>query len=110
MAYSQPLALPTPRGLARALSQLVRFFTGIEIHPGATGRGVFIDHGLGVVIGRLPSSATTSRLYQGVTLGGTGKETGKRHPTVEEGVVVSAGATVLGSITVGASARSAQGP
>lgn len=91
------------RGLARALSQLVRFFTGIEIHPGATiGRGVFIDHGIGVVIGETAVVGNDVTLYQGVTLGGTGKETGKRHPTIEEGVVVSAGATVLGSITIGA--------
>ncbi|OPZ65181.1 MAG: Serine acetyltransferase [Firmicutes bacterium ADurb.Bin506] len=91
------------RGLARALSQLVRFFTGIEIHPGATiGRGVFIDHGIGVVIGETAVVGNDVTLYQGVTLGGTGKETGKRHPTIEDGVVVSAGATVLGSITIGA--------
>lgn len=89
-------------GLARLVSQSVRLFTGIEIHPGATiGRGVFIDHGMGVVIGETAQVADDVTIYQGVTLGGTGKETGKRHPTVEEGVVVSAGAIVLGSITVG---------
>ncbi|MFA7635956.1 MAG: serine O-acetyltransferase EpsC, partial [Bacillota bacterium] len=89
-------------GLARLVSQLVRFFTGIEIHPGATiGKGVFIDHGMGVVIGETAEVADDVTIYQGVTLGGTGKETGKRHPTLEEGVVVSAGAIVLGSITVG---------
>ncbi len=89
-------------GLARLVSQLVRFFTGIEIHPGATiGKGVFIDHGMGVVIGETAEVADDVTIYQGVTLGGTGKETGKRHPTLEEGVVVSAGAIVLGSIAVG---------
>jgi serine O-acetyltransferase len=93
-------------GLARFLSQLVRFFTGIEIHPGARiGRGVFIDHGMGVVIGETAIVGSDVTIYQGVTLGGTGKETGKRHPTIEDGVVVSAGAIVLGSITVGANSK-----
>ncbi len=93
-------------GLARFLSQLVRFFTGIEIHPGACiGRGVFIDHGMGVVIGETAVVGSDVTIYQGVTLGGTGKETGKRHPTIEDGVVVSAGAIVLGSITVGADSK-----
>jgi len=93
-------------GLARFLSQLVRFFTGIEIHPGAViGRGVFIDHGMGVVIGETAIVGSDVTIYQGVTLGGTGKETGKRHPTIEDGVVVSAGAIVLGSITVGANSK-----
>lgn len=93
-------------GLARLTSQLVRFFTGIEIHPGATiGRGVFIDHGMGVVIGETAEVGDDVTIYQGVTLGGTGKETGKRHPTLEEGVVVSAGAIVLGSITVGSNSK-----
>ncbi len=92
--------------LARLLSQLVRFFTGIEIHPGARiGRGVFIDHGMGVVIGETAIVGSDVTIYQGVTLGGTGKETGKRHPTIEGGVVVSAGAIVLGSITVGANSK-----
>ena len=93
-------------GLARFLSQLVRFFTGIEIHPGAViGRGVFIDHGMGVVIGETAIVGSDVTIYQGVTLGGTGKETGKRHPTIEDDVVVSAGAIVLGSITVGANSK-----
>ena len=93
-------------GPARFLSQLVRFFTGIEIHPGARiGRGVFIDHGMGVVIGETAIVGSDVTVYQGVTLGGTGKETGKRHPTIEDGVVVSAGAIVLGSITVGADSK-----
>ncbi len=93
-------------GLARFLSQLVRFFTGIEIHPGACiGRGVFIDHGMGVVIGETAVVGSDVTIYQGVTLGGTGKETGKRHPTIDDGVVVSAGAIVLGSITVGANSK-----
>ncbi|HNY68716.1 MAG TPA: serine O-acetyltransferase [Bacillota bacterium] len=93
-------------GLARFLSQLVRFFTGIEIHPGAhVGQGVFIDHGMGVVIGETAIVGSDVTIYQGVTLGGTGKETGKRHPTIEDGVVVSAGAIVLGSITVGANSK-----
>jgi len=93
-------------GLARFLSQLVRFFTGIEIHPGAhIGRGVFIDHGMGVVIGETAIVGSDVTIYQGVTLGGTGKETGKRHPTIDDGVVVSAGAIVLGSIAVGANSK-----
>jgi serine O-acetyltransferase len=89
-------------GLARWLSQLTRFFTGIEIHPGATvGRRFFIDHGMGVVIGETTVIHDDVTLYQGVTLGGTGKEKGKRHPTLEDCVVVGVGATVLGDITVG---------
>ncbi|MCL2324778.1 MAG: serine O-acetyltransferase [Actinomycetia bacterium] len=92
--------------LARTLSQWTRFFTGVEIHPGATiGRGVFIDHGMGVVIGETSIIGDNVTLYQGVTLGGTGKETGKRHPTIEEGATVGVGASVLGDITIGARAR-----
>jgi serine O-acetyltransferase len=88
--------------LPRLLSQLTRFLTGIEIHPGATiGEGVFIDHGMGVVIGETAEVGNNVTIYQGVTLGGTGKEAGKRHPTVEENVVVGAGAKVLGNIRVG---------
>lgn len=88
--------------LARLISQLNRFFTGIEIHPGATiGEGLFIDHGMGVVIGETCEIGDNVTLYQGVTLGGTGKETGKRHPTIGNNVVVSSGARVLGSITIG---------
>ncbi|WP_010279525.1 serine O-acetyltransferase EpsC [Paenibacillus senegalensis] len=87
---------------ARILSQISRFFTGIEIHPGAKiGRRLFIDHGMGVVIGETCEIGDDVVLYQGVTLGGTGKEKGKRHPTIGNHVVVSSGAKVLGSFTVG---------
>ena len=91
------------RLLARTVSQLSRFLTGIEIHPGATiGQGVFIDHGMGVVIGQTAVVGNNVVIYQGVTLGGTGKEKGaKRHPTIGCGVMVSAGAKVLGNITIG---------
>ena len=86
----------------RALSQLARFLTGIEIHPGATiGSGLFIDHGMGVVIGETTEIGNHVTLFQGVTLGGTGKQRGKRHPTIGSNVVVGAGAKVLGPITVG---------
>lgn len=88
--------------LARFGSQCVRFLTGIEIHPGAQiGRRFFIDHGMGVVIGETTIIGDDVTLYQGVTLGGTGKETGKRHPTLGNNVVVGVGASVLGAITVG---------
>jgi serine O-acetyltransferase len=87
--------------LARWLSQVARFLTGIEIHPGARiGRRLFIDHGLGVVIGETAIVGDDVTLYQGVTLGGTGKEHGKRHPTIEDNVVIGGGAKVLGNITV----------
>lgn len=87
---------------ARALSQWARFLTGIEIHPGATiGKGLFIDHGMGVVIGETSVLGENVTLFQGVTLGGTGKEKGKRHPTVGNNVVVGAGAKVLGNIQIG---------
>lgn len=90
------------RGLARYLSQITRWLTGIEIHPGATiGARFFIDHGMGVVIGETTVIGDDVTLYQGVTLGGTGKETGKRHPTLEDCVVVGVGSAVLGNITVG---------
>ena len=90
----------------RILSQMNRSLTGIEIHPGAKiGKKVFIDHGMGVVIGETAEIGNNCLLYQGVTLGGTGKSHGKRHPTLEENVVVGAGAKVLGSITVGANTR-----
>ena len=86
----------------RWLSQTGRFFTGIEIHPGARiGNGFFIDHGMGVVIGETTIIGDNVLLYQGVTLGGTGKERGKRHPTIGNNVVVGAGAKVLGDITIG---------
>ncbi len=92
--------------LARIISQLNRFFTGIEIHPGAKiEKGVFIDHGIGVVIGETAEVHTGTVIYQGVTLGGTGKEQGKRHPTVLNNVTLSAGAKVLGGFTVGEGAK-----
>ena len=92
--------------IPRFISHLTRFFTGIEIHPGAKiGRGVFIDHGMGVVIGETSEIGDRCLLYQGVTLGGTGKESGKRHPTLESNVVVGAGAKVLGGICVGSNTR-----
>jgi serine O-acetyltransferase len=95
---------------ARALSQLARLITGIEIHPGAQiGRRFFIDHGMGVVIGETTIVGDDVTLYQGVTLGGTGKETGKRHPTIGNNVVVGAGARVLGNITVGENCRIGSG-
>lgn len=92
--------------LARFNSQLVRFFTGIEIHPGAEiGRRFFIDHGMGVVIGETAIVGDDVTLYQGVTLGGTGKEHGKRHPTIGDNVVIGTGARVLGNIRVGENCR-----
>ncbi len=88
--------------LPRWLSQVSRFFTGVEIHPAAQiGDGLFIDHGMGVVIGETSVVGKNVTLYQGVTLGGTGKEKGKRHPNIGDNVVVGAGAKVLGNITVG---------
>ena len=96
-----PLKLP-----ARLLSQLSRGLTGIEIHPGARiGNGVFIDHDMGVVIGETAEVGDHCLLYQGVTLGGTGKESGKRHPTLENNVVVGAGAKVLGALKIGTNTR-----
>ncbi|MBL8014159.1 MAG: serine O-acetyltransferase [Candidatus Omnitrophica bacterium] len=86
----------------RAISQLAKFVTAIEIHPGATiGKGLFIDHGSGVVVGETSIIGNNVTLFQGVTLGGTGKETGKRHPTILDNVVIGTGAKVLGNITVG---------
>lgn len=88
--------------LARIVSQLSRFFTGIEIHPGATiGKGFFIDHGMGVVIGETAVIGDNCLIYQGVTLGGTGKDKGKRHPTLGNNVMVGSGAKVLGPFRVG---------
>lgn len=88
--------------IARIISQFSRFLTGIEIHPGAKiGEGLFIDHGAGVVIGETAEIGDNVTIYQGVTLGGTGKEKGKRHPTIGNNVVISSGAKVLGSFTVG---------
>lgn len=91
---------------ARWISQRAARRTGIEIHPGATiGKGFFIDHGTGVIIGETTIIGDNVTLYQGVTLGGTGKETGKRHPTLEDNVMVSAGAKVIGSFTVGKNSK-----
>jgi serine O-acetyltransferase len=99
--YERELRLP-----ARLVSQLSRFLTGIEIHPGARiGPGFFIDHGMGVVIGETTEIGEDVTLYQGVTLGGTGKETGKRHPTVGDGVIVGTGARVLGPVAIGEGAK-----
>ncbi|ELS04561.1 serine O-acetyltransferase [Xenococcus sp. PCC 7305] len=92
--------------IPRLISHMSRFITGIEIHPGAQiGQGVFIDHGMGVVIGETAIIGDRSLIYQGVTLGGTGKETGKRHPTLGENVVVGAGAKVLGNLQIGENVR-----
>ncbi|HEY4600412.1 MAG TPA: serine O-acetyltransferase [Cerasibacillus sp.] len=92
--------------IARAISQINRFLTGIEIHPGAKiGRRFFIDHGMGVVIGETCEIGDDVTVFQGVTLGGTGKEKGKRHPTIEDHALIATGAKVLGSITVGEYAR-----
>ncbi|MDD5502223.1 MAG: serine O-acetyltransferase [Candidatus Thermoplasmatota archaeon] len=94
------------RFLARLVSHVNRFFTGIEIHPGATiGRRVFIDHGMGVVIGETAEVGDDVLMYQGVVLGGVDLEKKKRHPTVESGVVIGAGAILLGPITIGSNAR-----
>jgi serine O-acetyltransferase len=91
---------------ARWISQRTARKTGIEIHPGATiGKGLFIDHGTGVVIGETAILGDNVTLYQGVTLGGTGKEQGKRHPTLEDNVMVSAGAKILGSFTIGENSK-----
>ena len=91
---------------ARWISQRAARKTGIEIHPGATiGRGLFIDHGSGVIIGETTVIGDNVTLYQGVTLGGTGKEQGKRHPTLEDNVMVSAGAKILGSFTIGENSK-----
>lgn len=88
--------------IARFLSQIGRFFTGIEIHPGAViGKGFFIDHGMGVVIGETAEIGDNVTMYHGSTLGGTGKDTGKRHPTVKDEVIIGAGAKILGPITIG---------
>ena len=92
--------------LGRWLSQCARFLTGIEVHPGARiGRRLFIDHGMGVVIGETTIIGDDVTMYQGVTLGGTGKEHGKRHPTIGDNVVIGGGAKILGNITVGKNCR-----
>ncbi|MBW4665833.1 MAG: serine O-acetyltransferase [Chroococcus sp. CMT-3BRIN-NPC107] len=96
--------------IPRGISYFVRFITGIEIHPGAKiGKGVFIDHGMGVVIGETAIVGDYSTIYQDVTLGGTGKEQGKRHPTVRQNVVLGAGAKVLGNIEIGDNVRIGSG-
>ena len=92
--------------LARLISQRARFLTGIEIHPGATlGAGIFIDHGMGVVIGETAELGDRITIYHGTTLGGTGKEKGKRHPTVGDNVVIGAGSKVLGNIKIGSNSK-----
>ncbi len=92
--------------LARLISQLARFLTGIEIHPGATlGAGILIDHGMGVVIGETAELGDRITIYHGTTLGGTGKEKGKRHPTVGNNVVIGAGAKILGNISIGSNSK-----
>ena len=96
--------------IARVISQTARFLTGIEIHPGAKiGKGFFIDHGMGVVIGETTEIGDNCLIYQGVTLGGTGKERGKRHPTLGNNVMVGAGARVLGPIRIGNNVKVAAG-
>ena len=92
--------------LARIISQVGRFFTGIEIHPGAKiGKRLFIDHGMGIVIGETAEIGDDCTIYHQATLGGTGKDKGKRHPTVENNVIISAGAKVLGPIVIGENAK-----
>ena len=92
--------------IARFISQFSRFLTGIEIHPGAKiGRRFFIDHGMGVVIGETCEIGDNVTVFQGVTLGGTGKESGKRHPTIEDNVLIATGAKVLGSIVIGENSK-----
>lgn len=99
--YRKKLLVP-----ARVVSQLSRFLTGIEIHPGATiGRRFFIDHGAGIVIGETAEIGDNVMLYHGVTLGGTGKQKNKRHPTVEDNVMIGAGTIVLGPVTIGANTK-----
>ena len=96
--------------LPRLMAHFVRFFTGIEIHPGAViGSGFFIDHGMGVVIGETSEIGHDCTLYQGVTLGGTSLQRGKRHPTLEDGVVAGAGAKIIGAIVIGARSKIAAG-
>lgn len=92
--------------LARLISQLGRFFTGIEIHPAAKiGKGLFIDHGMGVVIGETAEIGDNVTIYHGVTLGGTGKDKGKRHPTIGNNVIIGCGAKILGPISIGDGAK-----
>lgn len=94
------------KSIARISSQITRFITGVEIHPGATiGHRFFIDHAMGVIIGETTVIGDDVTLYQGVTLGGTGNETGKRHPTLDDNVLVGVGASVLGNITIGKNSK-----
>ncbi len=94
------------RTIPRIISQIARFLTGIEIHPGAKiDKGFFIDHGMGVVIGETAEIGKNVTIYQGVTLGGTGKEKGKRHPTIGDDVIIGSGAKILGSIEIGDNVR-----
>lgn len=103
---SYPLYRIRLKFIARLISQIMRFFTGIEIHPGAQiRRGFFIDHGMGVVIGETAEIGRNCVLFHGVTLGGTGKDHGKRHPTVGDNVYIGAGATLLGPIKIGHHAK-----
>lgn len=96
--------------VARMVSQMGRFFTGVEIHPGAKiGRGLLIDHGMGVVIGETTVIGDDCTIYQGVTLGGTGKQKGKRHPTIGDNVMIGSGAKVLGPFSVGSNSKIAAG-
>lgn len=100
------LYLNNYKTFARFVSQVARFFTQVEIHPGAEiGEGLFIDHGCGIVIGETTIIGENVTLYQGVTLGGTGKETGKRHPTIGDNVMISSGAKILGNITLGSNVK-----
>jgi len=99
---SHPLYCARLRFFARFVSQMMRFFTGIEIHPGAKlGRGFFIDHGMGIVVGETVKTGNNCVLFHGVTLGGTGKHTGKRHPTIGDNVMIGTSATILGPLTIG---------
>lgn len=92
--------------LARLFSQLGRHFTGVEIHPGATiGKNLFIDHGMGIVVGETAVIGDNCTIYHGVTLGGTGKDSGKRHPTISDNVLIGAGAKILGPFTIGANSQ-----
>lgn len=112
LAYrvSHKLYLSKHHFSARFVSQLTRFLTGIEIHPGATiGKGLFIDHGMGVVIGETAEIGDNCTIYQGVTLGGTGKDVGKRHPTLGDNVMVGSGAKILGPVNIGSNVKVASG-
>ena len=112
LAYrvSHKLYLSEHHFSARFVSQLTRFLTGIEIHPGATiGKGLFIDHGMGVVIGETAEIGDNCTIYQGVTLGGTGKDVGKRHPTLGDNVMVGSGAKILGPVNIGSNVKVASG-